>query len=92
MASMTEVSPRRRRASRTRRRAKTASPVADWSLGRLPCWIGVLKRIEQWTSVGLAYVLGAAARRVVGDRAPVLAAWEDLAVREDCVGIHPTTG
>ncbi|MFD8474891.1 tyrosine-type recombinase/integrase [Streptomyces globisporus] len=28
-------------------------------------------------------------RRVVGDRVSVLAGWEDLAVREDRVGIHP---
>lgn len=28
-------------------------------------------------------------RRVVGDRVGVLAGWEDLAVREDRVGIHP---
>ncbi|MGW2710425.1 hypothetical protein ACWC4J_15735 [Streptomyces sp. NPDC001356] len=30
-----------------------------------------------------------AARRVAADRVPVLAGWEDLAVREDRVGIHP---
>ncbi|MGW1055265.1 hypothetical protein [Streptomyces sp. NPDC002521] len=30
-----------------------------------------------------------AARRVAGDRVPVLAGWGDLAVREDRVGIHP---
>lgn len=28
-------------------------------------------------------------RRVVGDRVPVLAEWENLAEREERVGIHP---